>query len=408
MLATTVTSLKENRKGWTRSYNARRAAFVIGSVFAVTGSVFQIFHFLGGINNRTRGKGTKQVSGRRGFFSGIYVDAAEVGVSADGETVPLHWPVDNSLKSAAKARDSSDDEDGDVPPEKDSLLLLQVTNPRLTYGTAWKKERTSDLVYKAVRAGFRHIDTACQPKHYNEPGVGQGWSSAANDLGLKREDFWLQTKYTSLNGQDPTRIPYDRNAPLDEQVRQSLAKSLENLRTDYLDSLVMHGMEDSWAKNLLVWKTFESFVDEGKVRQIGISNCYDPDAVRYLYTKARIKPKVVQNRFYADTGYDTAIRQFCFDKDIEYQSFWTLGANRHALNLDNVRALADKKSLTPETLMYAFVIVIGITPLDGTTSEKHMAEDIALLERIRSGDKIFRDSEELSIVARALDIPGWR
>ena len=44
--------------------------------------------------------------------------------------------------------------------------------PRLIYGTAWKKERTTDLVVQAILAGFRGIDTACQPKHYSEALVG--------------------------------------------------------------------------------------------------------------------------------------------------------------------------------------------------------------------------------------------
>ena len=44
--------------------------------------------------------------------------------------------------------------------------------PPIMYGTAWKKERTAELVVQAVREGFRGIDTACQPKHYFEPGVG--------------------------------------------------------------------------------------------------------------------------------------------------------------------------------------------------------------------------------------------
>jgi len=42
----------------------------------------------------------------------------------------------------------------------------------LMYGTAWKKEKTAELVSLALKCGFRGIDTACQPKHYNEPGVG--------------------------------------------------------------------------------------------------------------------------------------------------------------------------------------------------------------------------------------------
>ena len=41
-----------------------------------------------------------------------------------------------------------------------------VQMPRLIYGTAWKKEATTQLVVKAILNGFRGIDTACQPKHY--------------------------------------------------------------------------------------------------------------------------------------------------------------------------------------------------------------------------------------------------
>ena len=48
-----------------------------------------------------------------------------------------------------------------------------VNMPRLIYGTAWKKKRTAELVVKAVEAGFRGIDTACQPKHYSESLVGK-------------------------------------------------------------------------------------------------------------------------------------------------------------------------------------------------------------------------------------------
>ena len=150
-------------------------------------------------------------------------------------------------------------------------LLHKPQFQKIIYGTAWKKDATAKLVYDAILAGFRRIDTACQPKHYNESEVGAGRTAAARDLGLTRNDFWLQTKYTSLNGQDVNRIPYDKHAALDERVRQSLAKSFENLQTNYIDSLVMHGPEDDWEKNLIVWREFEKFVDKGMVGQIGIS-----------------------------------------------------------------------------------------------------------------------------------------
>lgn len=104
------------------------------------------------------------------------------------------------------------------------------------YGTAWKKERTADLVSLALKKGFRAIDTACQPRHYNEPGVGQGIALS----GVDRKEIFLQTKYTPIGGQDPNNVPYDPKSPLKTQVRTSLQVSLQNLKTDYLDSLVLH------------------------------------------------------------------------------------------------------------------------------------------------------------------------
>ena len=101
--------------------------------------------------------------------------------------------------------------------------------PMLVYGTAWKKDRTADLVVRAVRAGFRAIDTACQPKHYDEPAVGEALAALA-DEGIGRAELWVQTKYTPYTGQDPARVPYDAHAPLEAQVDASVRASLSNLR----------------------------------------------------------------------------------------------------------------------------------------------------------------------------------
>jgi hypothetical protein len=108
--------------------------------------------------------------------------------------------------------------------------VISSGKPFIVYGTAWKKDSTALFVQQAVTAGFRFIDTACQPKHYNEKGVGDGWKAAAADLGLKRGDLFLQTKYTPYPGQDPKRVPYDPASSLEEQVQQSLSVSLSNLQ----------------------------------------------------------------------------------------------------------------------------------------------------------------------------------
>jgi diketogulonate reductase-like aldo/keto reductase len=259
-----------------------------------------------------------------------------------------------------------------------------VRIPRILYGTAWKKEDTESLVRTAILQGFRGIDTACQPKHYHEPGVGAAVSSfpdeKASNGKLAREDLYLQTKFTPLSGQDPARIPYDPKAPLAEQVRQSLAVSLRNLRTDYLDCLVLHSPLPNARQNLEVWQSMESLVDARGVRQLGISNCYQLEQLQTLWDSARVKPAVVQNRFYADTGYDRGIRAFCRQHGIIYQSFWTLSANPHLLTHRTVRELASKHGRTPAQILFRYLTQNDIVPLTGTRSETHMREDLAIFE----------------------------
>jgi diketogulonate reductase-like aldo/keto reductase len=64
--------------------------------------------------------------------------------------------------------------------------------PKLLYGTAWKKERTADLVYQALKAGFRGIDTAAQPRHYQENLVGDGIRKAIKEGIVTRGDLYVR------------------------------------------------------------------------------------------------------------------------------------------------------------------------------------------------------------------------
>jgi len=253
-----------------------------------------------------------------------------------------------------------------------------VRIPRILYGTAWKKDDTESLVRTAIGHGFRGIDTACQPKHYNEPGVGAAVSSGLH--GLARADLYLQTKFTPVSGHDPARIPYDPEAPLADQVRQSFAVSLRNLQTDYLDCLVLHSPFPSVGQTLEAWRTLETLVDARGVRQLGISNCYRLEQLEALYDSARVKPAVLQNRFYARTGYDRDLRAFCRRQGILYQSFWTLSANPQVLAHRNVQELASKHQRTPAQILFRYLTQSEVVPLTGTRSEVHMREDLAIFE----------------------------
>ncbi|WP_245807921.1 aldo/keto reductase family protein [Crenothrix polyspora] len=258
--------------------------------------------------------------------------------------------------------------------------------PQIIYGTAWKQERTAALVEQAISLGFRGIDTGCQPKHYHEAGVGAGIAVCLNK-GLERSELYLQTKFTSLNGQDPLRIPYDAKASLAEQVAQSFQASLKNLQTPYLDCLVLHSPMPNPQQTLAVWQAMTDIFHSGAARQLGISNCYKLQDLEALYHASEIKPAVLQNRFYADSQYDRGIRDFCRQHGIAYQSFWTLSANPHILADTLLQTLAKQYQRNAAQVLFRYLTQIGIVPLTGTASAKHMAEDLAIFEFELTGDE---------------------
>jgi diketogulonate reductase-like aldo/keto reductase len=254
-----------------------------------------------------------------------------------------------------------------------------VRSPRIIYGTAWKKERTEPLVKQAIASGFRGIDTACQPKHYDEAGVGAAVAASVR-AGMRREELFLQTKFTPVDGHDPKRIPYDPDAPLAEQVAQSIQVSLRNLQTDYIDCLVLHSPLRNMRDTQVVWRAMQAGIASGAIKQLGISNCYDFEMLEQLHRWASVKPAVVQNRLYADSGYDVEIRAFCRERGVSYQSFWTLTANPHVLEHAQTRELAAKYHVTPAQLLFRYLTQVDIVPLSGTTSEAHMREDLSIFD----------------------------
>ena len=266
-----------------------------------------------------------------------------------------------------------------------------VKMPRIIYGTAWKKDRTADLVVKAIQIGFRGIDTACQPKHYNEPQIGTALQRL-KDYGIEREDLFLQTKFTPLSGQDPRQVPYEKNAPVELQIAQSFETSKNNLQTEYVDSLVLHSPMAPHALLMKAWNAMEKIQKTGGARQLGISNCYDTDVIRSLYADAGVKPAIIQNRFYQETGYDADLRHWCSDHEVIYQSFWTLTANPHILSSNIIRTIAWKYKKTEAQIFFRYLSLSGIVPLTGTTSEQHMREDLGIFDFELSSEDLYNVS----------------
>jgi diketogulonate reductase-like aldo/keto reductase len=252
----------------------------------------------------------------------------------------------------------------------------QLPVPAFMYGTAWKKDTTSVLVQQAVATGFKAIDTANQLIHYQEALVGEALQ-ALQKQGVRREGLFLQTKFTSVNGQDH-RTPYDASADLTTQVRQSFDSSLAHLHTDYLDSYVLHGPysrrglgDEDWE----VWRALEELYRSGKTRMIGISNV-TAGQLGLLCARAATKPMMVQNRCYAAQGWDREVREICRAQGIIYQGFSLLTANPQVLGDPDLRSIASRLGAGVAQVVFRFAQQIGMLPLTGTTNAEHMKSDL--------------------------------
>lgn len=255
------------------------------------------------------------------------------------------------------------------------------TVPSFVYGTAWKEDRTEALVRQALDVGFRGIDTANQRKHYDEAGVGAALQAAFADGSLRREQLFLQTKFTFQAGQDH-RLPYDPQADYPTQVEQSFASSLAHLGTDYLDSYVLHGPATGQgliAADWQVWRAMEALQRAGKTRLLGVSNV-NAAQLEALLAEAEVKPAFVQNRCYARTGWDARVRAICREHDMLYQGFSLLTANQAEIFSPPMQQMAARYGCTLAQLVYRFALGVGMQPLMGATQRQHQAEALAVYD----------------------------
>jgi diketogulonate reductase-like aldo/keto reductase len=274
--------------------------------------------------------------------------------------------------------------------------------PGFLYGTAWKERETERLTGLALEAGFRGVDTANQRRHYFEAGVGAALKKAIAGGVVRREDVFLQTKFTYSGGQDH-RLPYDPSADPATQVRQSFASSLEHLQVDSIDSYVLHGPSSRRGLTAIdrdVWRTMEELQAAGRARFLGISNVA-LDQIEELWTHAVVPPAFVQNRCFASLGWDRAVRDFCRAKGIVYQGFSLLTANGRELQHPAFLRLIARVGKSPAQVVFRFAQQVGMLPLTGTSDAGHMREDL-------ESDQFELSGEDVRFVETFAAVPALR
>jgi len=262
----------------------------------------------------------------------------------------------------------------------------------LAYGTKSLKEKTSELVEQALREGFRHVVTGGHHLAHNESGVGHGWKAS----GLDRSEIFLQTCFVPFGSKtDFSKDPLDPDTlpeSIEEQVRLSVKISLQNLQTEYLDALVFHNFRAKrWgdAEIAMAWAVMEKLVEEGTIKHLGLTSIHDAGWFETFVGSVKIPPKIVQNRFHSNRGYDIDMEEVFAKHNVQVQRFWLLNGSSGFGR--NNKDMAEAKGVTPAQLMLGFVMSMGSqTCLVGTTSQQHMADDVEIAKCYPSlfwGDK---------------------
>lgn len=145
--------------------------------------------------------------------------------------------------------------------------------PQLGYGVfqITDEEICKNSVLTALETGYRLIDTAAC--YGNERAVGK----AVQESGLRREDIFLTSKvWIQDAGYEKTRCSFE--------------KTLENLKTDYLDLYLIHMPYGDYYGS---WKAMKELYLKGKIRAIGVCN-FLPDRLVDLVLNTEIVPAINQ------------------------------------------------------------------------------------------------------------------
>jgi diketogulonate reductase-like aldo/keto reductase len=115
----------------------------------------------------------------------------------------------------------------------------------------------------------------------------------------------------------------------------------------------------------------EAIYNSGRVRFLGVSNV-TLEQLQSLCSDARVCPRFLQNRCYANRGWDRDIREFCSANRFVYQGFSLLTANRDALARPEMARIAERHGRTVSQIVFRFALDVGMIPLTGTNDADHM------------------------------------
>lgn len=221
-----------------------------------------------------------------------------------------------------------------------------------------------DAVMEAIKAGYRHIDTA--QIYGNEQHVAKALELAD----IAREDIFITTKISVQNFL---------------KVDKTFEESLRKLKTDYVDLLLLHFPVPLARKK--AWQDLEEIYKSGRAKSIGVSN-YTVRHLEHMFKYANVKPAVNQVELHVYLQ-QPELLEFCEEHGIVVEAYSPLA---HAHDFDNpvLKELAEKYNKTTAQIMLRWCVEQGTVPLPKSVTPKRIKQNIDIFDFELDADDLIK------------------
>ena len=249
----------------------------------------------------------------------------------------------------------------------------------------WQAQNEQELdgaIKTALGAGYKHIDTAWI--YGNEAFVGK----SVEHYG-KRDELFITTKLWNARHNDAEAAVQD---------------SLKNLRTDYIDLLLIHWPSPKVGNFRQAWKSLVKIKEQGIVKAIGVSN-FKQHHIEQILEDTGVVPAVNQVERHP-LFQQNEIAAYCREKGIVMEAYSPLGSGNMDLMLPVVAPIAKKYGKTPAQVILRWHLQTNwvIFPKSVTSSRiiensqifdfELAAEDIAAINKMDCGNHFLPDPDE--------------
>lgn len=242
--------------------------------------------------------------------------------------------------------------------------------PKCGFGTYCLKNNVGyDCTLYALKNGYNHIDTASL--YQNETVIGK----AILDSGIDRNKIWITTKINMVD------ISLG-----DVAMHNSVLNSLENLNTDYIDLVLLHGPVDGII--LESWMILEDIMLKfhGKIRFIGVSN-YDVRHLNIILSNCRIKPYANQIEISPYLNRDELV-DLCNGNGIVIVAHSSLTKTKkfNDIKLENISV---KTNISKPLILLAWALHHNMVVLPRSSNFEHIKENLGCLDVILDDNVMF-------------------